>query len=369
MQVRTIKNNVGFSMLELIFSIGMMMIMGSAMTSLIINSQKQNTALQQKLTAIEYEQLLTRLLADSTSCNCMFSGLPWPTTITADSKINLTSLKMGCSNTVSFLSKDQILSSSGSLKIENIELKNLQNLDVTPTKVSADIVINFNSNSDIGVLKPITLSSQNFNLTGTNITSCLGMSGSDKICTNLGGIWNGSICNLPSSPESTCLSIGGLYTSGKCSLTPSKQASCENIGGTWSGTNCKLNVTAGVNSSETCASTYGTGWTWTGSACTPPTTPMGKILAVGILEGPISPSCHGMYSLSGMSNCNTNEERHGVSKIPEGYSECPLNPRAYCSYDTTSTIQQRTCYKKGGSKYYPYRCSGSSAPTPEGAMG
>lgn len=67
----------GFSILETIVALGLVSILGFAITSLMMNLSQQNKKLQQKLESVQLEQSISRLLVDAGSCNCLFANTPW----------------------------------------------------------------------------------------------------------------------------------------------------------------------------------------------------------------------------------------------------------------------------------------------------
>lgn len=287
-----IKSNSGFSLVEVLVSFGLTFIVAAAMSAMLINMQKQNNALQQKLLTIEYEQSINRLMADNLSCNCMFTGITWPTTITANTNITLTNIKNGCQTgaAANLISSGQPLTAGNNLKVSSIKLDALQNIGTG--KVASDIVIEFDASTAYGPLKPVRIKSQGFNLSGSTISSCMGVAGADTMCASfggtwtggscnltpppsttcstMGGVWNGSTCTMTASPSTTCSSMGGNWNGSTCTMPTTASTTCSSMGGNWNGTSCTFSPSTGVTSSSQCVATYGTGWTWNGSTCIPP---------------------------------------------------------------------------------------------------
>lgn len=285
-----------------------MTIVAAAMSAMTINLQKQNSAIQQKLETLEYEQAIMRLLSDNNSCECMFKGITWPSPLTPTSKISLSDIKNGCLTGVhsKLVSAGSPLSTNSNLKVSSIEIQSLQSYGAG--KVSGDLVINLDPATMINSLKPIRFKSQGFSIVGSNIDKCLGIAGADQMCTSFGGTWTGAGCDLAPSPSAactnmggtwsgtqctfptvsntTCTALGGSWSGTQCNFTTSPTKTCSELGGTWNSGTCKIPTMAGVDTTAECAATYGTGWIWDGSACVPPGGGADCVYSSGIFYAP-----------------------------------------------------------------------------------
>lgn len=170
----------------------------SATFSYFIHLQKTNETIHQKLIALELEQSALRLFGDDQSCECIFAGLEWPSTISANSAIPMTKLNNGCApSTPPIVEKGKAIRNGTKMVINKIELKNLT--PISADKVSADLEIGFDPESLTGPLKNISMPGQQFLITAGKITTCLGGSISPaKTCTSLGGQWKSEKCSFGS---------------------------------------------------------------------------------------------------------------------------------------------------------------------------
>ncbi|MGZ3782583.1 MAG: PulJ/GspJ family protein [Pseudobdellovibrionaceae bacterium] len=225
--------NYGFSLIEILITIGIAGIISLAIATITTTLIKQNKALQQKLESIELEQNTVRLLADNNSCNCIFQGLPF----TGAETLMSDGIKNGCSGYL--IKPNSLISANGSgLKISTIKLDTLN-----IAEKSADLLINFAPGSIVGSLKPIRIKSLRFVISGTNIDQCFGVAGSKEVCISMGGTWQNNTCSFAAPASQTCASLGGSWTGSSCTLpTPSVSGStlCSSLGGTWGGSSCSF---------------------------------------------------------------------------------------------------------------------------------
>ncbi|MFN7455415.1 MAG: type II secretion system protein J [Pseudobdellovibrionaceae bacterium] len=232
-------------LVEVLVAVAIMAIIAVGMAAMTVSIARQNTSLQEKLQSIELEQSIHRLMADSNNCACMFANLAWPTNGT---EISLGQLKNGCqTGGTALISAGQKINPSSNMKVASVKLKNLKNIDATT--VSGDLEILFDEGTLESALKPISIPSQSFTLTGSSVRACLGVQGADRICSSLGGTWNGTTCaTKPPPPTETCTSIGGTWTDGACRAASSATTAdvatgsapqvCASLGGTWTSGAC-----------------------------------------------------------------------------------------------------------------------------------
>jgi prepilin-type N-terminal cleavage/methylation domain-containing protein len=206
---KSFKYKQGYSLLEVLMTIGLMSITALAMNSIIVNLSHQNKSITQKLEAVELEQTIVRLMADNNSCQCMFQGITWDNT----KPVTLTSLKNGCNNDLVSVGSE-VSSGKTGLKIKSINLKNLSEQTAIPP--TADIFIEFEQSPDTMQLKPIKIASQGFTLTGSSIQNCLGVTNASAVCITLGGSIVSGTCVL--SPNFACNSLGGSWSGSKCNF-------------------------------------------------------------------------------------------------------------------------------------------------------
>lgn len=242
-QMKKQKHHNGFSLVEVLVTVGVVSIMGLAMASMISSLERQNKALGQKLESIELEQSVNRILVDNTSCGCLFDYPAWTT---GTPEISLNHLKKGC-NAENLLTKDASIFPNSQLKVETIKLKNITPLVGSGT-ISGDVEIVLKNG--ISSMKPIRISGLRFSpddiTTPTKIAGCVGVAGAQTMCTGMGGSWDGSKCimstNIDSQTSKICTNLGGSWDGSSCSLVaksktcPSQKVSC----GMWNLSKCTL---------------------------------------------------------------------------------------------------------------------------------
>lgn len=164
------QNKKGFSLIEILVAVGIVSIVGFALTTLFISTQKQNKFIEQKLEKVELEQSIVKLLSDNSTCSCLLNGPAWSTGTT---EINLASLKNGCSGN-DLIQASQPINPNSQIRIDTIKIKDIS--DVGSGMISG--VIEIKLKDTIQPMKPIVISGQSFitdNVaTPTKITSCLG---------------------------------------------------------------------------------------------------------------------------------------------------------------------------------------------------
>ncbi|MCM2280948.1 MAG: prepilin-type N-terminal cleavage/methylation domain-containing protein [Bdellovibrionaceae bacterium] len=205
----------GFSLIEMVIASGILLVLALGMSSFYTTMSKENSALQQKLNTLELEQAVVRLLGDADACSCMFSGLAMGT---INSNIDLsTPLKNGCSSDI-LIAPDKPISASSSVTVNTIQLKNLK--VIAPGRRGADLEVSFSNT--VRALKPITIPSLGFEIAAGKVTQCVGTAGAQKLCQDMGGIWDttSSKCQMPSDIATLCAKFGGTYSSvsGSCQL-------------------------------------------------------------------------------------------------------------------------------------------------------
>jgi type II secretory pathway pseudopilin PulG len=227
----------GFSIIEIMVAAGLISVIALGVASMMVSFQKENRALSEKLESIELEQGLSRILADSATCGCLFDSPAWTT---GTGEVPLTHLKQGCT-TKNFLTVGAPLTSQSRLTVNSIKIKNISPLGTG--NIIGDLEISLSGSA--APIKPITILGQSFvpdsTANPTKIAGCLGVAGASQICSSLGGTWTSSTCvmNRPPPPMTTA----------------------------------------------DCVASYGSGWTFNGSACVPPSTPLNQPTAVGLWNG------------------------------------------------------------------------------------
>lgn len=295
-RLHSIKNQKGFSLVEVLVASFLMLILGLAMVTMTVNQQRQNKALQQKLDVMEVEQTLLRLLAEPQSCQCMFQGLVW----NPDGQNNLpdlTTIKNGCATGANntLLSHNAVITgTSSSLKVNAIKVKNAK--DIGGNNRTADIEISFLSAPDMPPVKSILLSSQSFSINpaDSKIDQCLGVAGADKMCVSMGGSWS----------------------AGKCTLAGPSPEKPQNTTG--------------------CEASYGPGWSWNGSTCTPPAVgkPCVEKFPVGLAWNPVT-YCKSFHPGTVYAN--------GVCELTTQSGTVQPQGTGVAGFNTTSGCQARQC--------------------------
>lgn len=198
-------NRRGFGILEALIAFGLVSIIGLAITFTLLNFMKQNKGLQQKLESIELEQNIVRLLSDVTSCDCIFKGYPFSGENISDG------IKNGCAGNL--IKPNSLISPTGAgLKVKSIKLQ-----DLNESEKTADLLIDFNEESVVGVLKPIRIRSLKFQVSGGNIDRCFGSLGKKELCLNFGWTWENNKCTFQTAQD-TCGTLGGSWNGSSCSL-------------------------------------------------------------------------------------------------------------------------------------------------------
>lgn len=271
------KHHNGFSLVEVLVTVGVISIMGLAMATMMSSLERQNKALGQKLESIELEQSLNRILVDNASCGCLFDYPAWTT---GTPEINLTHLKKGCSAD-NLLATDTSIYTNSQLKVETIKLKNITPFAGSGT-ISGDVEIVLKNG--VNSMKPIRIPGLRFSpddiTTPTKIAGCVGVAGAETMCTGMGGTWKDGKCQLP--------------------------------------------MMATAISTSDCIAQYGVGWTWNGSACAPPAQacPAGKVGAY-LINAPLG-SQGELFTQSQVcgSSYGTWQCLNGVWKQIKPFEEC-----------------------------------------------
>lgn len=219
----------GFSLLEVIVSVGILGIMTWATTGMIISLMNENKVLSEKLESIELEQSVNRLTTESIACSCMFDSPDWTVGI---SEVELTHLKKGCLSE-RLLVVGELLNSSSKLRTESIKIKNISSIGSGNLMGDLEIKLTGGARS----IKPLLISGLSFSPDNValpkKITNCLGVAGAQQLCVGMGGSWNGH-CTLPPTEGSeplgiakTCVALGGTFTEpvGPCVFDSTNNAS------------------------------------------------------------------------------------------------------------------------------------------------
>ena len=182
----------GSALIEVLIAAGMMVSVVLAIASLLVQVQKQNKALTQKLDVVHLDQQISRFLTNPTSCGCMFQNMRLTGT-----SIDVSPLKAGCPVTTApnLAAVGQPLNTASSVKVASVRLNNIQT--VSSSVKTADLEITFDQSNLVIPLKNVTLNGILFQVNADQtIASCGGSTTTKGTCENLGGTWNGSECTF-----------------------------------------------------------------------------------------------------------------------------------------------------------------------------
>lgn len=274
----------GFSLIEILVAAGLISIIGLSVASLMVSFHKENKSLSEKLESIELEQGLNRILADNSSCSCLFDSPAWTT---SDTQVSLTHLKRGCT-AANFLVVNAPVSPQSQLIVDSIKIKNIN--PIGGGNLIGDIEIALKGG--VASMKPITIPGQSFvpdsSSAPTKISSCLGVAGASQMCTSMGGTWIDNKCKWPgATPVST----------------------------------------------EACVAAFGADWTYNGTACVPPGGSFGGNNSVGMWVSKksyksVTPPVGYAPCDSDSFHCSFITGNCEVSKCFPMGSKCALNPFA-----------------------------------------
>lgn len=279
-------NQKGIALLQIMIGMGITMIMAFALSSVMINQNKQIKHLEQKSEILDLKNEISLSLSNINVCGCNLnparlspsgthSSIEFSASPTASISLPL-GLRHNCSSsTLPFVQIDQKLPSG--VVISNIEVVGLTQNPSVATEWNARLEIQFSNGAILQhkkislPLKAITSAAAPYSIDSCSVSNSIDQEAS---CTALGGsIVNGQ-CILNS--VSTCQSLGGVFSSGSCKLptkSPTTTADCSALlGDGWTFSNNKCTPPAAVPPTTTaeCAALYGSGWTYSGGSCAPP---------------------------------------------------------------------------------------------------
>lgn len=167
--------NSGFSLIEVMIGMGIAAVLLGAMAQMGSNQTKTVKYLNQKLTILDTEKLLSTVLADGKVCTQILTAAP--NTITVGSlgtyKINLGSIPVSTAAGAAALVQPGPVSSSG-IVVTNpaVTIQNFQIATGTPNTYIADLTVNYDASS---FAQPIRQNPTHVMITtnaGNVITSC-----------------------------------------------------------------------------------------------------------------------------------------------------------------------------------------------------
>ncbi len=143
----------GLALIEVLIAAGTMMTVTLAIAALLIQVQKENKALSQKLDVVHLDQQITRYLTNPTSCGCMFQN-----TVLNSTTKDVSPLKAGCPNPnppPNLAATGEPLNGSSSVKVESVTLNNI--MTISGSVKAADLEITFDQSNLVIPLKNVTL--------------------------------------------------------------------------------------------------------------------------------------------------------------------------------------------------------------------
>lgn len=284
--MKLILNKKGVALLQIMIGMGITMIMAFALSSVMINQNKQIKHLEQKSEILDLKNEISLSLSNINVCGCNLNPARLAPSGTHSaiefntSPINSISLPLGLrhnclSSTTPFVQINKTLPSG--VTVSNIEIVNLTQNPLVATEWNARLEVNFTNGAILQhkkislPLKATTSATAPFSIDSCSVANSVDQEAS---CTALGGsIVNGQ-CILNST--STCQSLGGVFTDGSCKLptkTPTTTADCSSLlgsGWTYSNNKCTPPTSPPPTSTNDCVSTYGAGWSYSGGTCMPP---------------------------------------------------------------------------------------------------
>jgi len=160
--------NNGFSLIEVVFSVGLISISMLALSSLISTSLKENKAIEQKVAMLDTQNQIISLISQKNECSRILGVASTAINVSTPSDIsvatlNLDEIKVSHSAANYIVSKDKPLPgfNNNELKVKNVTLKNLIQLDGA-NHFSGDLEIDFFNDTLVRSYKPIVIKNINF---------------------------------------------------------------------------------------------------------------------------------------------------------------------------------------------------------------
>ncbi|MFS4459425.1 type IV pilus modification PilV family protein [Bdellovibrio sp. HCB2-146] len=168
MSVRTLLNQNGFSLVQILVGVGLLSFLAMIFASTSLSQQRQIKHLERKQDVIELRNYATLILQQSDICSCQVnpnltqdnSNDPQlhfdATAPVASQRIPFSKLRTGCAADSTILVESDTTLNSG-LRIRSIELANLRSINSSPTNWLGEWVISFQAGDGEIPLKPIRL--------------------------------------------------------------------------------------------------------------------------------------------------------------------------------------------------------------------
>lgn len=207
---RVFSNN-GFSLIEIMIAAGLIGIISAAIMSMTTAQQKQMRLLEQKSETIDLKNTLAKLFYDPAICTSQLLNLQLIPNATSFNDQAIVSISPIVAGPVASISTALPNSATG-IKVDGLHLQNF--VLIKPQFYKSTLKVNFDKNSTIIALNPVTLGLLIRVNAANQIISCESLDIKEKHCLELGGTWNAItlVCN-PAFVVSGWVSPGLVRTS------------------------------------------------------------------------------------------------------------------------------------------------------------
>lgn len=367
------KNDVGFSLVEILIVLGIMSVLVAGMTSFITNIGKSSQKVSNRMYENMFMNDINSIFSDREACKTAvgISGQT-PLNLSAPWKLKMQMpgypvLQEGSTVQSSFV-MEQFYMDSFTLPIAAGSGK-MKTAGTLWAKTS-----DLQTNSIPRRLKAIGSFSLYYDSATGVVESCNGtvVSPASEICLNLGYAWNSttSKCDINPSPSAVCLSQGGTWNSTTSKCAPAGQETCTAQGGFWNSTTNKC----AAASKETCEYM---GFFWNGSNCIPVNsttcTSMGGTWNVtycsfpGAPTGPVTTFCPAGTTTSctagngsGTKTCNATGSAYGSCNLTSCNSGYTLSGGSCVAASACTPYSSQSCSVANGTGSQTCAANGSS---------
>jgi prepilin-type N-terminal cleavage/methylation domain-containing protein len=211
----------GFSMIELMVTLGILSIMGFAFTSIVINSNKEMKALEQKADALTLRANIEGTLSNLPVCTCNLVNNASVINVDAlgTTFSDVGEIKSSCAVGASTVVAGNAVAAGTQLEVDNIKIENIESLGVAENyKAKMNIRFKLNSNN-IRAIKPITLNvhfktDSTTPTTAKKITECSFVAGSSGVAQISGSCPEGQYLRGFENGEMICSAVEVVVPAG-----------------------------------------------------------------------------------------------------------------------------------------------------------
>ena len=182
----------GFSLIEVLVSIGVLAIVMTGTMSYMSNQQKETKALAENLDRQDLKYVMESLMSDGSICSFEIEDslgdpiINASTLKTAPPKFSLPQIHRSMTGTGTFIEAGKAYNDNPNFKIASIELSNFQDVANNPDMFMADFVVNLDQAYLVRPLKPVRvsallLSDSTTPTTSKKIIGCIGGGNSQNV--------------------------------------------------------------------------------------------------------------------------------------------------------------------------------------------